>query len=96
MKFIPFLTLLLLCSPSPSQAGPQSKTLLKNLRAPNITAPPPATFFGIIPKAIQTDEPWQLINPAAPQQYGYGRNLVSWNAQENKPKGFIVFGIRFW
>lgn len=87
---------LLLLAPASQAGGPQIKTLAKEKRAPKINLPLPATFFGIIPKAIQSDEPWQLINPAAPQQYGYGRDMVSWSAKENKPKGFIALGIRFW
>jgi len=96
MKYLLIACTLICLTPYSQAGGPQIKTLAKEQRAPKIHLPPPTTFFGIVPKAIQTKEPWQLINPAAPIQYGYGRGMVSWNAQENKPKGFIAFGIRFW
>jgi hypothetical protein len=33
----------------------------------------------------------------AAKGYGDGRYMVSWDPKdEGKPKGFIVFGIRFW
>jgi hypothetical protein len=33
----------------------------------------------------------------AAKGYGDGRYMVSWDPNdEGKPKGFIVFGIRFW
>jgi hypothetical protein len=46
---------------------------------------------------FQTKQPWQLINPLAAKGYGDGRYLTSWDpTDEGKPKGFILFGIRFW
>jgi hypothetical protein len=96
MKYLLIVCTLILSIPAIHAGGPQINTLAKEQRAPKINLPPPPTFFGIIPKAIQSKQPWQLINPAAPRNYGYGRDMVSWNSTENKPKGFIAFGIRFW
>lgn len=58
---------------------------------------PDSTVDGMVAAMFQTKQPWQLINPAAPKGYGDGRYLTSWDPNEpGKPKGFIVFGIRFW
>jgi hypothetical protein len=58
---------------------------------------PDSAIEGVVAAAFQSRQPWQLINPAAPRGYGDGRYLVSWDPNdEGKPKGFIVFGIRFW
>lgn len=65
-------------------------------RIPDINYKPPTRSTGIIPKAVGTKKPWLLISPLAPASYGYGRDMVSWNSAEGKPKGFIVAGVRFW
>ena len=71
---------------------------------PEVTPPPRAVspldpdsaIEGIVAAAFQTKQPWQLINPAAAKGYGDGRYLTSWDPNdEGKPKGFIIFGIRF-
>ena len=56
-----------------------------------------STVEGVVAAAFQMKQPWQLINPAAAKGYGDGRYLVSWDPDdEGKPKGFILFGVRFW
>lgn len=58
---------------------------------------PDSTVEGVVAAAFQMKEPWQLVNPLAAKGYGDGRYLTSWDPNdEGKPKGFIVFGIRFW
>jgi hypothetical protein len=58
---------------------------------------PDSTVEGVVAAAFQMKEPWQLVNPMAAKGYGDGRYMVSWDPNdEGKPKGFIVFGIRFW
>jgi len=58
---------------------------------------PDSTVEGVVAAAFQMKEPWQLVNPMAAKGYGDGRYLTSWDPEdEGKPKGFIVFGIRFW
>jgi hypothetical protein len=58
---------------------------------------PDSTVEGVVAAAFQMKEPWQLVNPMAAKGYGDGRYMVSWDPEdEGKPKGFIVFGIRFW
>jgi hypothetical protein len=62
----------------------------------SVLVSPSVGYFGIIPKVVQMDDPWQLINPCAARSYGYGRDMTSWSKLQGKPKGFIVFGVRFW
>jgi hypothetical protein len=67
--------------------------------APRAVSPldPDSTVEGIVAAAFQMKQPWQLVNPMAAKGYGDGRYLTSWDPNdEGKPKGFIVFGIRFW
>jgi len=65
-------------------------------RVPPIDYKPPTQAGGIIPKALEINNPLVLINPVAPKKYGYGRGLVSWDGQAGKPKGFIFASVRFW
>ena len=58
---------------------------------------PDSTVEGVVAAAFQMQEPWQLVNPMAAKGYGDGRYMVSWDPNdEGKPKGFILFGLRFW
>lgn len=58
---------------------------------------PDSSLEGAVAAAFQTKQPWQLINPLAAKGYGDGRYLTSWDPNDpGKPKGFIIFGIRFW
>jgi hypothetical protein len=58
---------------------------------------PDSAIEGVVAAAFQSRQPWQLINPLAPKGYGDGRYLTSWDPNdEGKPKGFIIFGVRFW
>lgn len=58
---------------------------------------PDSTVEGIVAAAFMTKQPWQLVNPMAAKGYGDGRYLTSWDPNdEGKPKGFILFGFRFW
>lgn len=58
---------------------------------------PDSVVEGVVAAAFMTKQPWQLVNPMAAKGYGDGRYLTSWDPNdEGKPKGFILFGIRFW
>jgi hypothetical protein len=67
--------------------------------APRSVSPldPDSTIEGVVAAAFQTRQPWQLVNPLAAKGYGDGRYLTSWDPNDaGKPKGFILFGVRFW
>jgi len=65
-------------------------------KIPDINYRPPAKSTGIIPKILMTHRPLRMISPFAPRSYGFGRDMVSWDNSEGKPKGFIAAGVRFW
>lgn len=65
-------------------------------RVHDINYVPPVTLGGVVPKAIQSRQPLQLINPFAGREYGYGRGMVSWDKLAGKPKGFILFSAKVW
>jgi hypothetical protein len=51
---------------------------------------------GIVKEIFTVKKPWQLVNPAAPKEYGDGRNNVSYSEKDpGKPKGFILFALEW-
>ncbi len=51
---------------------------------------------GIVNEIFTVKKPWQLVNPAAPKQYGDGRRNVSYSEKDpGKPKGFILFALEW-
>ncbi len=61
-----------------------------------ITPDPDPAVSGIVAKVFDEQQPWQLVNPAAPKSAGTGRTngTVSEDAtQPGKPRGFILFAI---
>ena len=93
--------LLALASPLVAQdfVAPQQPRREIKPPAPKPVTPldPDSAIEGVVAAAFQSRQPWQLINPLAPKGYGDGRYLTSWDPNdEGKPKGFILFGIRFW
>lgn len=54
---------------------------------------------GIVAQIFRTNQPWQLINPAAPAAFGSGEKNVSSAEDETSPyfksKGLIFFGIEW-
>ncbi len=53
------------------------------------------TFNGIAVQIVKTDNPLQLINPAAPAEYGWAEQSVVWKQGENKVSGLKIFSIVF-
>lgn len=61
-----------------------------------IPVAPQPSFEGIVAAIFKNRQPWQLINPLAPAEYGDGEAFVSRNPDDpEKPKGFIFFGIEW-
>ncbi len=66
--------------------APQKKTTEEPLVKP----------VGILTRAFQSKSPWQLLNPAAPDSYGNGQEMVSKNPDElGKENGLILFGVEW-
>jgi hypothetical protein len=94
MKILPAAVAALLC------AGPafaQEFIVTKPRQpAPIVTAPQPMPpkVEGIVKEVFTLKKPWQLVNPAAPKDYGDGRKNVSTSEKDpGKPKGFILFAL---
>jgi hypothetical protein len=61
--------------------------------APQVQRP---TVEGIVNEIFTVKKPWQLVNPAAPKEYGDGRKNVSYSEKDpGKPKGFILFALEW-
>lgn len=56
---------------------------------------PQETVEGSIPKAVRSGQPLQMINPLAPARFGDGRDAVTRDPKNNKPKGFKLFTFNF-
>lgn len=57
-----------------------------------------AAVEGIVVDIFNVKKPWQLVNPAAPKEYGDGRTnrTVSYSEEfPGKPKGFIVLAVEY-
>ncbi len=52
---------------------------------------------GSIPRAIRSGKPLQMVNPAAPAEYGDGRDMVRREADDpyQRPRGFKFFVVEF-
>jgi hypothetical protein len=51
---------------------------------------------GVIQQALKTGQPVQLINPAAPAQYGSGHEHASHDPKNpGKPKGIVLWSFVF-
>jgi len=51
---------------------------------------------GIVVQLIKTDNPLQLINPAAPERYGTAEDNVVRDLMTGKISGLKLFELRFW
>lgn len=61
---------------------------------------PPYEFYdvqstgqGVISAALESGEPIQLINPAAPERFGDGRRFVSVDPRTGEPRGIKLIDI---
>ena len=66
------------------------QTTLPKPRPPS--AVPYVPTEGAVQVALRTGQPIQLINPAAPAEYGNGHDRVSHDPKDpGKPKGIVLF-----
>jgi hypothetical protein len=81
---------------SSSDAGfiaPKQKKV--NVDASGIEKPAPYDINGVVAQAFKMKKPLELVNPLAPEKYG-GSEDISWDPDNpEKPKGIILFGIRW-
>ena len=50
---------------------------------------------GALVRATQAGQPWQVINPFAPKEFGDGYDNVSIHPTTGQPAGCILLSIRF-
>ena len=53
------------------------------------------TYSGIVVQAIKADNPLQLLNPAAPEEYGNGEESVTREPKTGRVNGLKIFSIEF-
>jgi len=63
--------------------------------APNETAHGHLKVDGILVQLVKTDNPLQLINPAAPERYGSAEDNVVRDPASGKVSGLKFFELRF-
>ncbi len=54
-----------------------------------------AAYSGIVVQAIKADNPLQLVNPAAPEEYGNGEASVTREPKTGRVNGLRIFSIEF-
>ena len=54
------------------------------------------TYSGIVVQALKADHPLQLLNPAAPEEYGHGENSVTREPTTGRVNGLRIFSIEFY
>lgn len=108
MKTLVVVTVLLVASVMRAQTGPTGemfKTVPKPL-SPELLGPPAGpntipglnptiTYSGVIPQAVKTDNPLQLINPFAPAEYGSGMDNLDHDIVTGKENGLKLFSLGF-
>jgi len=52
-------------------------------------------YGGVLPMIREADNPWQLINPFAPLEYGDGFDNVSIDLHSKQPRGIYLFTVKF-
>jgi hypothetical protein len=53
------------------------------------------TYSGIVVQGVKTRKPWQLINPAAPPEYGTPEDNVTRGPIHRRVIGLKIFELRF-
>ena len=80
-------------------AQPQKKTFTaKAGRARPAPTPPPIrneNTDGVLPRAARGGNPFQMLNPKAPPQYGRAEDSVVLDPDTGKWKGIKLFTINF-
>jgi len=72
----------------------ETPTLLKEER-PNQVTVGRLTYSGIAVQAVKAENPLQLINPAAPAEYGSAEDNLVREPTGGKPAGLKLFAISF-
>jgi len=74
---------------------PQQTQLLTLEQKPNELRLGKITLSGIAVEAVKMDNPFQLINPWAPPEYGESQDNATFNLITNQVTGWKLFAIEF-
>jgi hypothetical protein len=69
--------------------------LSPKLSKPNEIAGRKVTYSGVAVQVVKSTEPWQLINPFAPAEYGSGYENNDRDIITHKSNGIKIFSINF-
>ena len=83
-----------------SQTKKTSKTFTARVRGRPAPTPTPPTLRkentdGVLPRAARGGNPFQMLNPKAPPQYGRAEDSVELDPDTGKWKGIKLFTINF-
>ena len=94
-----------LAAPAPKQNDHSMTTVLPSklepgdlaikIEKPNEIQHGRVTYSGVAVQVVKSKEPWQLINPFAPAEYGSGRQNLDHDLITGKPTAFKFFSISF-
>jgi hypothetical protein len=73
---------------------PDQSLLTLQQEKPNEVRRGRVTYSGILVELAKTDHPWQLINPAAPAEYGSSQDNVVRDPNTGR-EGLKLFSIQF-
>ena len=79
-------------------AAPQKKTFTARSKTRPAPPPPPIkkeNTDGVLPRAARNGNPFQMLNPKAPPQYGKAEDSVVLDPDTGKWKGIKLFTINF-
>ena len=79
-------------------AAPQKKTFTARVKSRPAPPPPPIkkeNTDGVLPRATRGGNPFQMLNPKAPPQYGKAEDSVVLDPETGKWKGIKLFTINF-
>jgi hypothetical protein len=54
----------------------------------------PTRYGGLFGQALESEQPWQLLNPLAPPEYGDGTQNLSVNPVTGRAEGLTLFSIQ--
>jgi len=79
-------------------AQPQKKTFSARVKSRPAPPPPPIkkeNTDGVLPRAARGGNPFQMLNPKAPAQYGKAEDSVVLDPDTGKWRGIKLFTINF-
>ncbi len=60
---------------------------------PNEIKTESGTYSGVLPQLVKTDNPLQLVNPVAPEEYGKAKDNTAYDSRDGKAQGIKLFSF---